>query len=127
MTLKNNRLKECYDSFGGDYETVKQRIHRDESIERFMIKFLQEPSFNDLSDALENEKYEEAFRAVHSLKGLSANLGFKRLEQSSAIMTELLRKSDLKVIDKGQCRKLFESVSADYKAVVEAIKELEKQ
>lgn len=117
-------LKECYDAFGGDYESVKKRISNDEIIKKFVIKFLSEPSYDNLCQALEDEDYEAAFRAVHSLKGVSANLGFQRLCSSSSLLTECLRGKDKPQIDQTQCKELFESMSEDYRAVVESIKRL---
>ena len=118
-------LKECYDAFGGSYEDVKERIPKDEIIKKFAIKFLSEPSFDNLCQALEGEDYKEAFRAAHSLKGICANLGFQRLEESSSALTELLRGSEEKQVDKEECKEYFERVSKDYKVVVEALKNLE--
>lgn len=114
-------LKEFYDTIGGGYESVRQRIPKDELIKKFVIKFLTDPSYSDLSQALEKEDYEGAFRAVHTLKGVSANLGFLKLNASSGNLTELLRHRDQETPDKEQCRELFWHVSEDYRAVVSAI------
>ena len=48
-------LKECYNLFGGDYEVVRQRMMKDEIIEKFVIKFLTEPSYQNLCDTIESE------------------------------------------------------------------------
>lgn len=117
-------LKECYDAFGGSYELVKVRISKDEIIKKFVIKFLSEPSFDNLCRALEDENYVEAFRAAHSLKGISANLAFQRLENSVSVLTELLRDSDKKTVDKEQCKKHMEYVIKDYNDVIEAVRKL---
>lgn len=119
-------LKECYDTFGGEYESVKQRISSDEIILKFVLKFLTEPSYANLCKALEEEDYEEAFRAAHSLKGVCQNLAFKRLSESSSVLTELLRSRDEKSVDKVRCEELLQEVSEDYKAVVEAIGKLKE-
>lgn len=118
-------LKECYDALGGDYESVKHRISKDEIIEKFVIKFLSEPSFDNLCSALEREDYDEAFRAAHSLKGVCANLAFIRLEKSTSDLTELLRHSDEVPVDKERCKEAFENVSVDYNTVMEAIRKLD--
>lgn len=117
-------LKECYDAFGGSYESVKERISKDEIIKKFVIKFLSEPSYGELCDALETEDYETAFRAAHSLKGVSDNLGFQKLGSSSSLLTECLRGKNEQQIDKQQCKELFESVSEDYNEVMEAVRTL---
>lgn len=117
-------LKECYDSFGGSYEDVKTRIPKDELVQKFALKFLDEPSFDNLGEALESENYEEAFRAAHSLKGVSANLSFKRLEASSSELTELLRGKGAHEVDKAQCMLVYEKLADDYNCVIDAIKKL---
>lgn len=114
-------LKDFYDVLGGGYEAVKQRIPKDEIIERFVIKFLTEPSYQNLCDNLEKENYAEAFRAAHSLKGVSANLGFDRLQSSSSELTELLRGSEENPVDKGETDRLLSRVAQDYHKVIEAI------
>lgn len=119
-------LKDCYDMFGGSYESVKQRISKEEMIEKFVLKFLSDPSYELLCRTLEDENYTEAFRAAHSLKGVSQNLSFSRLESSSSVLTELLRNSDEKQIDKEQCKELLMQVSADYKEVVEAVRKFKE-
>lgn len=115
-------LKECYNLFGGDYEAVRQRMMKDEIIEKFVIKFLTEPSYQNLCDTIESEDYVEAFRAAHSLKGISANLGFLRLEKSSGVLTELLRDNGGRQIDREIVKELLENVSKDYREVVEAVR-----
>lgn len=115
-------LKDCYDMFGGSYESVKQRISKEEMIEKFVLKFLSDPSYAVLCRSLEEGDYAEAFRAAHSLKGVSQNLSFLRLEASSSGLTELLRNNNEKQIDKAKCQELLKQVSEDYLNVVEAVK-----
>ena len=120
-------LKECYDKFGGSYESMKQRISKDEVIRRFVIKFLSEPSYDRLRQAVENENYVEAFNAAHALKGVSQNLSFESLGKSSSDITEYLRNSTEKEIDSQKCAELFSKVSEDYIAVIEAVRQLDKE
>lgn len=118
-------VKECYEAFGGSYESVKQRIPTDTIIKKFMLKFLEEPTFLNLSRALESGEYEEAFRAAHSLKGVSVNLGFNNLGNSAGTLTELLRKSGEKSIHKEDWEEIFARVSEDYNTLVECISKLD--
>ena len=119
-------LKECYDSFGGDYVALKQRISNDEIILKFVLKFLNEPSYANLCKSLEEEDYEEAFRAAHSLKGICQNLSFTNLGDSSSALTEVLRNRNEKSFDKVRCEEIFQKVSEDYKAVIGTIRALKK-
>lgn len=119
-------LKDCYDAFGGSYESVRQRISKEETILKFVKKFLSEPSFENLRLALQREDYAEAFRAAHSLKGVSANLGFLKLTESSGALTELLRACDVTTLDREACNVLFDRVAKDYDAVTDAIRQLDE-
>ena len=40
---------------------------------------------------MESKNYDEAFRAVHTIKGICQNFGFKRLQKSSSEMSDALR------------------------------------
>ena len=120
-------LKECSDTFGGSYESVRQRISKDEVIKKFVIKFLAESSYDKLRQAIENEDYVGAFNAAHALKGVSQNLSFERLGKSSSDITEYLRNSNEKRIDRQKCDELFSHVSEDYRAVTEAIRQLDTE
>lgn len=113
-------LSECYALFGGDYEAVRQRICKEEIIQKFLLKFLTEPSFEQLCTELDANHPEEAFRAAHSLKGVSQNLGFDRLSVSAEEMTEYLRNNQQ--LDMERCNVLLEKVRRDYCEVMEAVR-----
>lgn len=120
------KLEECYDSFGGSYQDVKRRIQKDEAIQRFVIKFLKEESYEKLSKAMAAEDYEEAFKAAHTLKGISQNLSFKRLGDSACELTGFLRNKKPEEVDREQCEKLWQQVESDYGEVVSAIRSLQE-
>ena len=50
-------LRECYESFGGNYEDVRSRLMKDELIQRLVIKFLSDTSYEKLSAAMEQADY----------------------------------------------------------------------
>ena len=45
-------VKECYEQMGSDYEGVLGRMGSEAMIKRFALKFLQDPSFNNLEENL---------------------------------------------------------------------------
>lgn len=120
------QLKECYESFGGNYEDVRSRLIKDELIHRLVIKFLADASYKRLSEAMEQADYSEAFRAVHTLKGVSQNLSFDCLSRSADALTEALRRCESEPVDEAECAELFRQVSADYEAVTAAIRMLQQ-
>lgn len=47
--------------------------------EKYLFRFLAEPTFPELFKAIEEDRREDARRAAHSLKGITATLGFTSL------------------------------------------------
>ena len=84
-------IQECYQVLGGDYAQVEKRLPGIHLIRKFIAKFLDDGSYPELCRAMEQGQTEEVFRAAHTLKSVSANLGFDRLTASSGELTELLR------------------------------------
>ena len=85
-------LQELYQAIDGDYEDVLGRMMRSEKmVQKFVLKFLNDQSYETLVRSMEEEKYEEAFRAAHTIKGMCQNLSFTVLQESSSQLTEALR------------------------------------
>lgn len=112
-------IQECYQKLGGDFLQVQKRLPSANLVKRFITKFLDDRSFSDLCQAMQDGQREEAFRAAHTLKGVSANLGFDRLSESAGRLTELLR-PETDTISEG-CALLLEEVERDYALTVSAI------
>lgn len=100
-------VKECYEKVGSDYDGVLKRLGSEALVKRFAVKFLNDPSFQDLTDGLAAKDGEKAFRAAHTLKGVCLNLGFTSLYKVSA--------------------ELYEQVKEQYTILTEAIQELAAQ
>ena len=66
-------MQECYEAIGGNYEAVLGRLHSEALIRRFALKFLEDQSYIQLKQALENKNYEDAFRLVSPIPGISSN------------------------------------------------------
>ncbi len=114
--------KECYEKIGSNYDSVLSRFGSEALVKRFALKFLKDPSYNELKEALEVRDAERAFRAAHTLKGVCLNLGFDRLYETSAALTEDLRGRDINEGDR-----LFPELTVRYEQLTEAIRELEAE
>ena len=84
-------LKECYAGLGGNYDEVMGRLRREQMVQKFVFKFLEDKSYALLEESMAAGHYEEALRAVHTLKGVCQNLSFTKLYETSNRMTGLLR------------------------------------
>lgn len=110
-------LRECYDALEGDYEDVMGRLRTEKLVQKFVLKFPGDGSYDLLTRSMEAGEYEEAFRAAHTLKGVGQNLGFNKLYGSSHLLTEALRGNDIEA-----AKPLYEQVRADYAQTVNAIR-----
>ena len=110
-------LQECYAALGGSCDEVMGRLHSENLVKKFVLKFLDDPSYDLLCRSMEDQNYEEAFRAAHTLKGVCQNLAFTQLYVSSAQLCEALR-GGLHPEAPG----LVSQVDADYGQTVAAIR-----
>ena len=111
-------LEECYNNLHGDYEEAKTRLMNERLIERFILKFPEDPSMGALLEMIEAGDNVAAFRAVHTLKGVAANLAFTQLFRDASNLTEQLR--DLK---SNPDPELVARLKVTYDLVISSLKE----
>lgn len=112
-------LREAYQGVGADYEDVLGRLMGSEDmVARFAARFADDPSYAQLSEALDAGDAEAAFRAAHTLKGVAQNLGLVNLYEPASILTEALRGGSLEGADE-----LAVPVRQQYEATIAALAE----
>ena len=117
-------LKECYAALGGDYDEAIGRLRSERLVQKFVLKFLNDGSYDLLCASLEAGSRDEAFRAAHTIKGVCANLAFNTLLESSEALTEALR--DGKPAQPGE-EALLAKVKEDYQRTVQAIRAFQEE
>lgn len=118
-------LESCYSAMEGDYQTVYARLSKNERIiKKFVLKFLEDGSYDLLVRSLEEKNYREAFRAAHTMKGICQNLSFTKLYNSVNELAETLRPEDADVQKAGE---QFLDVERDYKQTIDAIRALQAE
>ena len=115
-------LKEFYADINGDYEGVTSRLRSEKMVRKFVLKFLNDASYDNLVKSLEEQNYEEAFRAAHTIKGICQNLGFTVLGDSSSQLTDALRNGWSEGAEA-----LVERVTVDYRLTADAVRALEAE
>ncbi len=113
-------LEQFYAYIGGDYQGTLSRLPSEKLILKFVRKYVDDPTCAQLDQAVEVKDWETAFRAAHTLKGVSQNLGFDKLYQVSAALTEAMRGS--KPLEDYS---LWEAVDKVHKEIIEAVGKLE--
>lgn len=116
-------VKEAYEKMNGNYPEISSRLVDDKKIMKFLSMFTRDTTFSELCAKMQNESYEEAFHAAHTLKGLCQNLALSGLLEPVAELTECLRE--------GTCEDgaldYFEEVKVRYQEVRDAIDGLSSQ
>lgn len=113
-------LQACYEKMGGDYAEVLERLGNAERIEKYVVKFLEDPTYGMLCEAKAAGDDEAVFLQIHTLKGVSQNLGFGNLYRASYEMTEAVRGG--KTLKDEQ---LFDAVKEAYFETIAVIKQYE--
>ena len=94
-------------------------MRREETVQKFAFKFLDDKSFSLFESSIGSKDYEDALRAVHTLKGICQNLSFTRLFESSSLVTNALKENDWnKAVD------MMPKLSKDYYETINVIKDL---
>ena len=106
-------LEEFYAQIGGDYADTLQRLCNENMVKKFVKKYQDDPTCADLHNAVLQQDWEAAFRGAHTL-------GFERLYQVSAVLTEAMR-GEKPLED----RSLLDAVEQQDAAIRRAISELE--
>ena len=112
-------VKECYDALGGNYDEILGRFRSEDRVRRFVVKFLTDPSYDNLIKAYDEKNLEEAFRAAHTIKGICQNLSFTKLYESSHVLSDKLKAGEF-----DDTAEILEQVKADYARTVSAIQGL---
>ena len=117
---KGMTLEACYARMGGDLGAALRVLESETRLRRYLHRFLDEPTARMLILALEDGRWEDAFRTAHTMKGLCCGLGLTRLYSACSALTEALR-DNRPPAD----RRHGERVRAEYAHVVQAIHALE--
>lgn len=91
-------------------------------LERFVKKFPNDKTFEELDAAVGDKRYGDVERSAHTLKGIAANLGFQYLSDLSAEVVNLVRSDHY---DKDNIGIAFSRVAEEYEKVVSCVNRLD--
>ena len=83
--------EELYNSIDGNYAEAKKRLMNDRLISKFIVKFLNDPSYDQFIAAWKEKNEEMLFRSSHTLKGVCANLALDKLYTLASDICEYYR------------------------------------
>ena len=80
-------------AYGIDYVDAMDRMDNSEDLYKTLaLKYLDNDNYAELIAAMDVGNYDDAYKAAHSLKGVSGNLSFKKIfDVSAAVSTALFQ------------------------------------
>ena len=92
-------IQEFYDSIDENYENVSSRMMGNQKlVEKFVRKFLEDPTYKQIKESVEKMDYDEILRATHTMKGIASNLEFTQLQQKSAKAVDMIRAGEKETV-----------------------------
>ena len=101
-------------------EALERFMGNEELLLRFLKKFTNDPSYQSLSKAMNEENYKEAVEAAHALKGVCGNLSISRLFELVCKEVELLRGGN----GGEEAKQCYLEVVAEYEKVIAELEKL---
>lgn len=118
--MQNSWLQQMAEVAGTDIPTTLDRFLNNEALyKKFLIKFFQDTTFENLRKAVEEGNMSSAFSHAHTLKGVSANLGLEFLCQKLTVTTDHLR-----TLQTDHIAEEMEEISEQYQRACELIRNL---
>lgn len=84
-------VRELYDAIGGNYDEALNRMMNEGIITRFVLRFLENDTYDKLKEAVANKDDKAIFETSHALKGVTATLAFTPMAQISGVITDSTR------------------------------------
>lgn len=89
-------FREIFEVYGADYNSTMARFMGKEAMYlKFLDMLFKDDNLEKLGTALEQQDYEAAFSAAHTLKGVVGNMGLTPLFNAVCAIVESLRKREV--------------------------------
>ncbi|WP_418454336.1 Hpt domain-containing protein [Allofournierella sp.] len=104
-------------------EALERFMNNQALLEKFLGKFLEDPTYSALCGAMERSDSAEAFRCVHTIKGVAGNLALHGLYDAACRLTETLRGAQsMEQAEQRGAGAAFDALCKQYTDTCDAIK-----
>ncbi len=118
-------IPELYAAIDGNYESAKRVLAMDKLIQKFIVKLLDDKSFDRLKNA--NGDPKEIFEASHAMKGICANLGLDNLSAMASDISEEFRPGKSRHLSDDEVSAKIAALSEKYTFTLEEIRKFAAQ
>ncbi|MGN0961638.1 MAG: Hpt domain-containing protein [Christensenellales bacterium] len=108
-------LEEFYNAIGGSADNILERLGEESFIKKFIVKFLNDPTFETLKEDVETQNLDKANFDAHTLKGVCAVLDFVKLK-------ELTEQFILCLKQHTSYEDIWQMLKVEYNLIIETIK-----
>lgn len=88
------KLREFYHVIGEDYDLLLSRLLSSERIETYLTVFFDDNNMEELKEQICHNQMQLAIVTAHTLKGVTATLGFEHLATDLCELHGLLKKNE---------------------------------
>ncbi|MBQ9537395.1 MAG: Hpt domain-containing protein [Desulfovibrionaceae bacterium] len=114
-------IQELYTAIDGNYESAKRILQMDRLIEKFIIRLLDDKSFEKLQQARQSMDPTLLFEAAHAMKGVLANLGLDNLSAMASVVAEEFRPGKSRTMNDDDLNEHLTKLAQKFTATVQAI------
>lgn len=108
--MKVSDFRQIFEAYGGDYTaTIKRFVGNEKMYLRILNMLFANENLQNLQDSVEQEDWDGAFAAAHTLKGVTGNLGLQPLYAAVCAIVEPLRSKE-----KADYRTLYANIAAEF-------------
>lgn len=113
-------LRQQLKNVGVEYEALVERfMNMDKMAEKFLVKFLSDPTMEEYERAVKNNDAEAIFKATHTLKGLCGNLCVKCMLDIIVPAVEVYRTGNT-----DNAEETYARIKSEYDKVCEVIRKI---
>lgn len=115
-------VQELYQSIDGNYDAAKGILMMDKLITKFVIKFLDDKSYEKLANAWAARDVSGAFEGAHALKGVCANLGMNKLSGLASELAEEFRPGSARKLSDDEVTQRLAAITELYEKSIGGIR-----
>lgn len=107
------KLKNFYDKIGENYDLLLSRLLSSERIEKYLTIFFDDNNIRDLKMQILSNDIQSAINTAHTLKGVTATLGFDHLAAEICELHGALKNNENELADE-LCRQVVKEYEIIY-------------